>query len=369
MRCKNCGIEWTISIHGNSVQKFCPVCGKPVFEDAPRKLTSFEETLFVIRRDHGMGYLQDSTRIMACFTDLAPHLRKEKIMLQYLLQCNGNRLLIAALQKTPSEQQVCLKQLASRLADDLLLSEATAQMICSSFWNAITISKEPEDCPPPEEIFEASCDCEESNIGKSLQFLTKSAEAGYFSAQFKLAKWYRDGRIIKRDPEKAMYWYQKAADSKNYEAQCNLGWCYATGFGCEKNPMLAAVYFSKAADAGITIAQYNLAKCYESGSGVEKDLSRAALLYEQAAKANHTKAQYHFGRCYEYGLGLTADIALAIYWYGKAAQNEVAEAQFALGRCYEHGRGVDRDSYIAYYWYKRASKNGHKEAEKIILTL
>jgi len=364
MRCNNCGTEWSISIHGSSIQKFCPVCGKPVIEATTHQLATLEETLFVIRRDYGMGHLQDSTRIMAYFSDLAPHLRKEKIMLQHLIQCDGNTLLIAALQKTPSEQQLCLRQLASRLVDDLFLSESAAQMICSSFWNAITTSTEPKKEPTPEELFEASCSCEKDDVTKALQLLTQSAEAGYFQAQAKLAKWYRDGQLIEKNPQKALYWYKKAVDSDDPETQCNLGWCYATGFGCAANPTLAAIYFGKAAASGIPAGQYNLARCYERGSGVKKDISRAVTLYEQAAKANYTKAQYHLGRCYEQGIGMPADIALAIFWYKKAAQNGSANAQFELGECYEQGTGFDKDPNIAYYWYKKAADNGHTEAKK-----
>lgn len=33
MRCENCGTEWSITIQGNSIQKYCPVCGKPVIQE------------------------------------------------------------------------------------------------------------------------------------------------------------------------------------------------------------------------------------------------------------------------------------------------------------------------------------------------
>lgn len=370
MRCENCGTEWSISIHGNSIQKYCPVCGKPVFQAARNQLASLEETLLVIVRDYGIGHLQDGAKAMAFFSDLAPHLRKEKVMLQHLIQCNGNTFLISALQKTPAEQQLCLSQLISKMVDDLFVSETAARMICSSFWNAIsTVEKSAPKEMTPEDQYKKGCECETSDANMALQLLTKAAEAGYFRAQVKLAKWYREGNPIDKDPQKAFYWYKEAAATGDPETQCNLGWCYATGFGCVVSPVPAAIYFGKAAAAGIVAAQYNLAKCYEKGSGVNKDSARAAALYEQAARADHAKAQYCLGKCYEHGYGVSEDIALAIFWYKKAARNGSADAQFAMGVCYELGSGFDKDSNIAYYWYKQAADNGHMEARKRITKL
>jgi len=365
MRCKNCGAEWSVAIQGNSIQKYCPVCGKPVIQVVTPQLSSLEETLLVIARDYGLGHLQDGVQAMAYFSDLAPHLRKERVMLQHLIQCNGNSILIAALQKSPAEQQLCLNQLISKLMDDLLVSESAANLICSSFWNAITIASAPKVKElTPEELYNQSCELEKSDIKAALQLLTKAAEANCFNAQAKLAKWYRDGTLIGRDPEKAFYWYKEAAKSGDPETKCNLGWCFATGFGCTKNPILSATYFYNAAAAGVVAAQYNYAKCLELGNGEKKDLARAAEYYRRAANAGHVKSQYCLGKCYEYGNGLNADLALAVFWYKKAAQNGSADAQFAMGQCYELGKGLDKDSNIAYFWYMKAFSNGHEEAKK-----
>lgn len=370
MRCENCGTEWSISIYGNSIQKFCPVCGKPVFSTNQNEPESFEDALFLIVRDYGIGHLRDGAQAMAYFSDLAPHLRKEKVMLQHLIQCEGNTILISALQKSPSEQQLCLNQLIAKLMDDLFVSEAAAKMICTSFWNAIsTTEKPPIKEMTPQELYENGCASEQTDIKIALQLLTKAAEAGHFQAQAKLAKWYREGKLIDKDPQKAFYWYKEAASSGDPEMQCNLGWCYATGFGCTASPGSAAVYFGKAAAAGVVVAQYNLAKCYETGTGVKKDLVRAASLYELAAKAGDVTSQYCLGRCYEHGQGVAEDISLAIFWYKKAARNGSADAQYAMGICYELGKGFDADPDIAYYWYKQAADNGHTEAGKKITQL
>ena len=202
MRCDNCGTEWSIAIQGNSIQKYCPVCGKPVIQVNTPQLSSLEETLFLIARDYGLAQLQDGVRAMAYFSDLAPHLRKEKVMLQHLIQCNGNTLLIAALQKSPAEQQVCINQLVSRLMDDLFVSESAANRICSSFWNAITIASTPKaNALTPEEMYRQSNELEKSDIRAAFDLLTKASEAGYVDAQTKLAKWYESGEYTPLERE------------------------------------------------------------------------------------------------------------------------------------------------------------------------
>lgn len=324
-----------------------------------------EETLLVIVQDYGLRNLQDGNRAMAYFMDLAPHLSRERILLQHLIQCNGNTMLISALQKPPAEQRRCVDQLVARLMEDLFISEAAAQLVCTSFWNAISGRQQPPvQENKPEALYAAGCACEKTDVPKAEQLLTKAAEAGLLEAQVKLAGWYRNGSPVAKDPGKAFYWYRQAAQKGDANAQCNLGWCYASGFGAANNARDAALWFSKAAAAGLPAAQYNLAKCCESGSGVERNLPKAAALYEQAARAGHVNAQYALGRCHAYGLGLPKDIDLAIFWYKKAARNNSAAAQYAMGQCYELGNGVEKDADIAYYWYRQAAQQGHPEAKR-----
>ncbi len=359
MRCKNCGTEWSISIHGSSIQRFCPACGKPVFENTTQQVATLEEALFVIKRDYGIDQLRNNTRIMAYFSDLAPHLRKEKIMLQHLIQCNGNTLLIGALKKTPPDQQLCRRQLVSRLVEELFLSETAAKMICNSFWNAIASDKAPEKEQSPEELYNEACFCEKENIDRAMQLLTLSADAGYLQAQVKLAKWFYEGTCIKRNIQKALYLYKKAEKSEDPEVLYMIGLCYANSCGDESDLTLASKYYQKASDNGFVEAHYSLARLFDCGYGVPKDEVKAASLYEKAAKMGHVISQYCMGRCYEYGVGLTKDIDLAIYWYKKAALNGSAAAQYAMGMCYQFGYGFDQDVDIAYYWYKKAHDNGY----------
>lgn len=323
-----------------------------------------EETLLLIARDYGTALLRDGMKTVAFFSDLAPTLKNEKVLLQHLIRCNGNTMLIAALPKPPQEQQRCMRQLVIKMVDELFITEVAAERVCTSFWNVLVEASKPPVKPlSPAELLESACKLQNEDPAKAIAQMTEAANTGYVLAQVTLARWYRDGIVVPKDPRKAFDWYNQAAIfGEDPEAQCNLGWCYATGFGCPANAKLAVTYFKWAADAGVPAAHYNLAKSLENGSGVKQNPALAAKHYEQAARAGHVRAQFRLAQCYENGMGYGKDIDLAIYWYRTAAKNGSADAQFSMGSCYENGNGLDRDPDLAFYWYRQAFANGHREA-------
>ena len=64
--------------------------------------------------------------------------------------------------------------------------------------------------------------------------------------------------------------------------QNGLGVCYANGFYVKKDMEKAAYWFQKAARQGLDVAQFNLANCYYHGYGVKKDRKQAFYWYERA---------------------------------------------------------------------------------------
>ena len=64
--------------------------------------------------------------------------------------------------------------------------------------------------------------------------------------------------------------------------QNGLGVCYANGFYVKKDMEKAAYWFQKAARQGLDVAQFNLANCYYQGTGVKKDRKLAFYWYERA---------------------------------------------------------------------------------------
>ena len=123
-----------------------------------------------------------------------------------------------------------------------------------------------------------------------LKDLMDAAEQGQPKAQFKLGVGYKCGSGVKKDYEKAVYWFRKAAEQGHAPAKCNLGWMYSHGSGVKKDLEKAVDWFREAADQGFAQAQCNLGVMYDYGYGVKKDLEKAVSWYRKAADQGRRNA-------------------------------------------------------------------------------
>lgn len=97
------------------------------------------------------------------------------------------------------------------------------------------------------------------NFKEAVEILTPSAKKGDAVNQANLGFFYiSGGNGLKRDVEKALYWYKKSAKQGNLKALTDLGWIYKTGFGVEKNLTQSYIWYSKALANGERSAQLQL---------------------------------------------------------------------------------------------------------------
>ena len=137
MRCNSCKAEWNVSAAMSASIKTCPFCGADLYPKATGELDSLQAVLKVIISHGGTESLKDGRRTLAMFSDLAPKLRKEKTMYSYLVQVEGNVILLDTLKKSRSEQLILRGRLAKDMVDTFLITEAVAFAACDSFWEAI----------------------------------------------------------------------------------------------------------------------------------------------------------------------------------------------------------------------------------------
>ena len=104
MKCISCNAEWNISAAMSASLRTCPFCGADLYPKATAELDSLQAVLKVIIAHGGIEALKDGRRTLAMFSDLAPKLRKEKTMYSYLVQLDGNVILLDALKKSRSER-------------------------------------------------------------------------------------------------------------------------------------------------------------------------------------------------------------------------------------------------------------------------
>ena len=116
--------------------------------------------------------------------------------------------------------------------------------------------------------------------------LTKLAEQGDASAQFKLGLLYKEGLGVPQDDAEAVNWYRKAAEQGHADAQFNLGVKYAGGRGVPEDYAMAYAWFNVAAASGdeTTKEPRNIIKKEMTPSQIEKGQALAREIFDRIQK-------------------------------------------------------------------------------------
>ena len=109
-------------------------------------------------------------------------------------------------------------------------------------------------------------------------------------------------------------------------AQYNLGLAYNNGRGVRKNEQKAFWWWRVAAEHGDPTAQFYLGNMYRAGIGVPQDIQQAFKWYRKAAEQGVAKAQFYLGEMYQNGHGVPQDNVLSHKWFNLAAAQEVKGA-------------------------------------------
>lgn len=177
-------------------------------------------------------------------------------------------------------------------------------------------------CLPPALLADAASDGErgiaeyrKGNLIEAMQWLQKSAEAGYARAQTTLA-FILD---ISEDDENAFRWYQAAAEQNDAAGLFGLGNMYAKGEGTAKDPQQAGQLIRQAAEMEHLQAMRVYASALERGElGFAPDQAAAANWFHKAANLGDPVAMHRLRQAYSLGqLGLEADAGRAAEWDAK----------------------------------------------------
>jgi TPR repeat protein len=83
-----------------------------------------------------------------------------------------------------------------------------------------------------------------STFSQSASFRTwfEKAKLGDADAQNELGAAYSEGKVIKQNRKKAVYWFRRSAEQGNALSTCNLGMLYLMGWGVKGNLTLTWKY-------------------------------------------------------------------------------------------------------------------------------
>ena len=127
MKCRLCNSEWNTSPSISASIKSCPFCGGRLSVPAD-DFTTEHSVLQHIYERFGCEFMRDGNRVLACFSDLAPSLKKEKRMLAYLFECNGHIQILDAL-KDFSDMSLVVQRIVQQMSDELFVARESHRLL------------------------------------------------------------------------------------------------------------------------------------------------------------------------------------------------------------------------------------------------
>ena len=135
MKCRLCNSEWNTSPSISASIKSCPFCGGRLSVHVDSFTTEYSVLQHICER-FGRKFMRDGNRVLACFSDLAPSLKKEKRMLAYLFECNGHIQILDALEDL-SDMSLVVQRIVQQMSDELFVADGIAQTIVNSYLQAV----------------------------------------------------------------------------------------------------------------------------------------------------------------------------------------------------------------------------------------
>lgn len=136
MECKSCGAAWTPPPTLKKRLDICPFCGAEIEAEKP-ELDNMNAVLAYIAKSFGDEVLKSGPKLLSIFSDLAPQLKREKIMLRHFVECDGNIMLINAAKKDDGEAKARIESVIERMEDELMITHDAARNVCACFWAAV----------------------------------------------------------------------------------------------------------------------------------------------------------------------------------------------------------------------------------------
>ena len=252
--------------------------------------------------------------------------------------------------------------------------------------------------------FKAELQKKDGNSELALEYLKKSAEAGWLDAMTELANYYSIGLWgLPEDKAEAFKWYMKvAAVDENHKTHLGryvsyeIGQAYYFGWGVEKDYSKAVEWYQKAAQAGDPSALESLGDMYYKGEEIRRDVAKALDLYLQADKINNKNykkdlknaadLKFKIAGMYHRGDGTPVDFSMSEKFYKQAFDlyrryvesvnsdsyydnHSKAECFLNMGLIYYNGYSGEENHTESISLFQKATDANNYKAEKILETI
>lgn len=147
MKCPKCSAEWHLPANVPTQRKTCPFCGESLQTEPVDGLVTIDAVLVEIVQRFGIDILRNGSKMVAIFSDLAPQLRKERLLLTYLTQFDGNLKLLEVKHLPQAKQRATYLKVVQHLTDEQFVAQSAAENVCQCFLKAIGVTVAPEQTP------------------------------------------------------------------------------------------------------------------------------------------------------------------------------------------------------------------------------
>lgn len=292
MKCANCGVEWTVPATFTSKIDVCPFCGNSV-QSEKHLFSSLDDVLAHILNRFGIEVMDDGIKLLSLFADLAPQLKREKVILRYFVECNGNAVFLSAVHEDHSEAQAKIKMVMDQMENELLVSQDAVQQVCRSFWLVIGGGEQDlfqsSDPPviPTQKKHRPSPQTERylTQDDRLIRLIDKKKKPSVAERD----QLFSRGMELLNSPDsidKAIKMIRYSAQHGDKQACILLGDCYVKGIGLKKDSDAAEACYRNAVAYGSCEAQYKLGVL----SNNRKKYAQAREWLEKAANAGYGPA-------------------------------------------------------------------------------
>ena len=203
----------------------------------------------------------------------------------------------------------------------------------------------------------------------ALEWLMKSANNGNLAAMTYIGAIYSEGKLVKRDINKAIYWREMAAEKGSAADKYALANAFIYGYMLPADKQKAFYWLTKAGEAGDIRAIDQLISIYTNNNdtqNVKRWKTEKSYAQIKLAQTGNVPAMYEAYRLYMTGKGgVYKSIPKAIFWLTKASDSGHIQAIETLANMYIQGRYVGKDFAKGISLLEKLANNDAMYAMKI----
>jgi TPR repeat protein len=209
----------------------------------------------------------------------------------------------------------------------------------------------------------------EEFLSKILNRMENIAKNGDLWAANVIGHIYADGRIIKTNGEKAVFYLKMASDGGLPVSLQKLGEIYRDGTCVSQDIKESIGWFKKGVTVGNVQSAISLVNMYVAGEVGVEDLGVAIKGLENMSLKGDIVAMRALGLFYYGNNSIEANSEKAFMWFVKASNFGDKISKHMIGEMYQNGIGINENMSESLKWFKSAADQGNVYSAIAILRL